>query len=367
MRKPAARRLALRRLAETSSTGQDHSIADIMAKQLSNPSAHDVARLAGVSQAAVSRAFTPGASVAKATREKVLQAARELGYRPNLLARSLIKGESGIIGLVMGYPRSIFLMSALYALSARLSQAQKHILIYTVEGGQAADPHIEGLLQYRVDALLLMGIGISSKLSAHCRAKGVPVILFNLRSGETQGFASVTVNNREGGRQIAEHLIAQGYRRLGFIGAPEIYRTSREREAGFKEYLAKRGSARFEREDGCYDREDAILAARRLLSRKPRLDAIFCWNDHMALACMEVARYEFGLEVGPELGVAGFGDIDQASWPSFQLTSYSQPVDALIQKVASLILQPPHMQKSAGQFMIDGELKRRASTHRIAT
>src|SRR5580698_2293910 len=135
-----------------------------MSKRLSPPSAHDVARAAGVSQAAVSRAFTPGASIAKMTQAKIFHAAKSLGYRPNLLARSLIKGESGIIGVVIGHPRSIFFMSALHALSARLSQAQKHILVFTTEGKATADGHVEDLLKYRVDALLLMGIGLSRKL-----------------------------------------------------------------------------------------------------------------------------------------------------------------------------------------------------------
>jgi DNA-binding LacI/PurR family transcriptional regulator len=124
-----------------------------MSKQLSSPSAHDVARLAGVSQAAVSRAFTPGASIAKGTQERIFDAAKLLGYRPNLLARSLIKGESGIIGVIIGNPRSLFFMSALHALSARLSQAGKHILVAVLEGRATADAHVDDLLSYRVDAV----------------------------------------------------------------------------------------------------------------------------------------------------------------------------------------------------------------------
>jgi DNA-binding LacI/PurR family transcriptional regulator len=338
---------------------------NVIIKRSSNPSAHDVARLAGVSQAAVSRTFTPGGSVAKATREKILQAAHELNYRPNLHARSLIKGESGLIGVVIGFPRSFFVMEALQALSARLSEARKHILIFTAERSETADSYVEDLLQYRVDSLVLMGVGISARLAEHCRAKQVPVILFNLRAGDTRGFASVTVNNREGGRQIAEHLLKQGYRRLAFMGGPASYKTTGERELGFEEYLVSRGATVFDREIDSFDREDAAQAARRLLSRKARPDVIFCWNDHMAVAAMEVARYEFELAIGPELGIAGFGDIEQASWPSFQLTSYSQPVDAMIQRVVSLILQPPRAQSTAREFIIDGEIKRRQSTQRI--
>src|ERR1700761_9544834 len=102
--------------------GAEPALRGMMLKRSPPPSAHDVARLAGVSQAAVSRAFTPGASIAPATRDRVLEAAEALGYRPNLLARSLIKGKSGIIGLVIGNPSSPFFLGALDALSVRLAE-----------------------------------------------------------------------------------------------------------------------------------------------------------------------------------------------------------------------------------------------------
>src|SRR3954465_9629382 len=109
-----------------------------------SPPAHDVARLAGVSQAAVSRAFTPGASIAKRTRERVLVAAEELGYRPNLIARSLSKGRSDIIGVVLGIPENPAHVATFEALSARLAHAGKQIMTFTVKGDDfAADVHVE--------------------------------------------------------------------------------------------------------------------------------------------------------------------------------------------------------------------------------
>src|SRR4029077_16704724 len=101
-----------------------------------------------------------------------------------------------------------------------------------------ADVHVEDLLKYRVDALVLMGIGLSTKLAKHCHDKGIPVVFFNLRSREIKDFASVTVNNREGARQIAEHLLRQGYRRIAFLAGPANSSTSRERESAFTAYLA---------------------------------------------------------------------------------------------------------------------------------
>lgn len=334
-----------------------------MLKRSQPPSAHDVARLAGVSQAAVSRAFTPGASIAAGTRDKVLEAAKALGYRPNLLARSLIKGKSGIVGLVIGNPSYPFFLAALDALSARLSEAGKHILVYTAEENATVDAHVEDLLKYRVDALMLMAASLSPALADRCRDEGVPVISFGRSAPMTGAFASVVGDNVGGAAKIAAHLLHQGYRRLGLIaGSPETA-SGREREAGFVDHLAAQGLGVAARAVGHFRRHEAVQAARSLLSCTPRPDAIFCANDDMALAAIEVARFEFGLELGRDLGVAGFDDIEQASWPSFDLTTYSLPVDQMIEKTVAILLDDSGAQLPS-HTVVDGDLKARASTRR---
>jgi DNA-binding LacI/PurR family transcriptional regulator len=334
-----------------------------MSKRIAPPSAHDVARLAGVSQAAVSRAFTPGASIAKGTQDKVLRAAKSLGYRPNLLARSLIMGQSGIVGVVYGgNPHNPFFMSVLDALLKRMSRARKHILIFTVEGHSTADEHVEDLLKYRVDALLLMATTLSAKLAAQCQDAGIPLIFFNRRPPR-KDLANIIENDRAGARRIADHLLQQGYRRPAVITGLAESSTGREREAGFIAHLTSEGLAEPERECGYFQRDGALQAARKLLSAKPRPDAIYCVNDYMALAAMEVARYEFGLEIGRQIGIAGFDDIEQAAWPSFDLTTYAIPVEKLIEQAATLLLH------TAGQeiprlTLVEGVFKPRRSTQR---
>ncbi|CAN7279118.1 LacI family DNA-binding transcriptional regulator [Phenylobacterium sp. LjRoot219] len=334
-----------------------------MSKRLSPPSAHDVARLAGVSQAAVSRAFTPGASIATATRDKVFEAAKELGYRPNLLARSLIKGQSGIVGVVVGNPRYPFFQAALNALSSRLSQAGKHILIYTAEENATVDAHVEDLLKYRVDAVLLMAASLSPRQAEQCQAEGVPVISLGRSPLAPGSLASVVGDSAGGAAKIAEHLLQQGYRRLALIAGSPDTSSSREREAGFVEHLAARGLPAPARAVGYFRREAAFEAARSLLAQTPRPDALFCINDDMALAAIEVARFEFGLEIGRELGVAGFDDIELAAWPSFDLTTYSLPVDQLIEKTVAILLDEAAAAAPASTI-VHGALKIRGSTRR---
>ena len=335
-----------------------------MSKRISPPSAHDVARVAGVSQAAVSRAFTPGASIAKDTQSKVFRAAKTLGYRPNLIARSLIKGKSGIVGVIFGgNPRNPFFLSALYALLARLSQAGKHALVFTVDATSNADVPVEDLLKYRVDALLLMATSLSPRLADQCHHEGVPIIFFNRRPPKIKDFASICENNHQGARQIAEHLLQQGYKRPALMGGSSESSTGREREAGFTAYLTSQGLRAPEHEVGHFHRDGALHAARNLLARKPRPDAIFCVNDYMALAAIEVARFEFGLEIGREIGIAGFDDIDEASWPSFELTSYSISIESIVERVAALLLNTPRQQGPL-HTVVDGVLKPRRSTLR---
>jgi DNA-binding LacI/PurR family transcriptional regulator len=335
----------------------------MMAKRISLPSAHDVARLAGVSQAAVSRAFTAGASIAKDTQEKVLRAANSIGYRPNLHARSLIKGESEIIGTVVGSPRNAIFMAALSALSKGLLRAGKHLLVSTAEGYPIADAHIKELLNYRVDGLLLTDISMSPKLAEQCRREGIPVVSFLRGFRKGNGVATVTTNDREGAQQIARHLLHQGYRRLGFIAGDPESPVSRERESAFTAYLTTHGMRAPKREIGYFRRSGATQAARNVLSSKPRPDAIFCANDYMAFAAIEVARYEFGLEIGRDIGIAGFDDIREASWASFDLTTYSVPIEAMVEKALSILLTKSSLEDSL-RTIVDGEFKPRGSTRR---
>ena len=338
-------------------------LAKAMSKKIALPSAHDVARRAGVSQAAVSRAFNPGASISKATKARVIEAARELGYRQNLLARSLITGKSGIIGVVIGNTRNPFFLDALDALSVRLAQAGLHLLVFTSRADRNADRLVEDLLKFRVESLLLMSATLSSRLAEQCRVEGIPVVFFDLRSRTIDRFPSVTGANYKGAGLIAEHLIAQGYRRLAYIAGADNSPTSRDREAGFVASILPHGLPIPEKAFGYWERSEAMVAARELLSMSPRPDAIFAATDFMAFAAIEIARYEFGLEIGRDLGVAGFDDVEGATWLSFRLTTYSQPIETMIDKVSEILLNPNDF-PDAPHVVIEGELKVRDSTRR---
>ena len=135
----------------------------------------EVARLAGVSQSAVSRVFTPGASASKSTAEKVRRAAESLGYRPNILARAMVSGQSRIIGLVVAYLENQFYPEAIERLSNALQKQGYHILVFMASNDDASTRKVIGeLLDYQVDGIIVASVGLSNDLAARCEAEKSP-------------------------------------------------------------------------------------------------------------------------------------------------------------------------------------------------
>jgi DNA-binding LacI/PurR family transcriptional regulator len=324
------------------------------------PTAQDVARLAGVSQSAVSRAFTPGASVSAPMRDRVLKAAEALGYRPNLIARSLITRRSGMIGVAVGNLSNHIYPRMLEALSERLQAAGYRILLFTAPRDGSADPELEQVLRYQVDALVLAATMLSSRVADECRAAGVPVILFNRTSG-TRGICSVTGQNREGARAIAELLADASHVRPAFLAGSERASTSRDRERGFREGCAARGLPEPAVEIGDFSQEGARVAMRTLLRRRPRPDAVFCASDSMAIVAMDVARHDFGLRVPQDLSIVGFDDAPPASWPAYALTTWAQPVDDMVDATATLLAEQLAGSAPARHEVLPGRLVLRGS------
>jgi len=306
-------------------------------RRASVATAVDVARRAGVSQSAVSRVFTKGASCSARTRKAVLEAAAELGYRPNLLARSLITRRSGLVAVAMGYLENQFYPAVLQALADQLGEAGYRILAFNATDG-AADPVLEDVLRYHAEAVVLASARLSSALVEECRTAQVPIVLIN-RKTRSSAVSSVTGDNVKGGREIAAFLVAGLHQRFAYIAGIEDASTSRDRERGYFGYFADHNMAPPTRVAGNYSFEGAMVATRDLLSRKPRPDAIFCANDHMALAALQVARHEFKLQVPCDVSIVGFDDVEPARWPGLDLTTYSQPVKPMVEKAVRILLR----------------------------
>lgn len=300
----------------------------------------DVARLAQVSQSAVSRTFTPGASVSDATRTKVEEAARKLGYRPNAIARTLITRRSRIIGVVMSYLENQFYPVVLEKLSQRLQRDGYHVLLFIADTRQT-DAVLAEILQYQVDGMVMASTSMSSALALRCEEAGIPVVLFNRVSNSSENTSSVTTDNYQGGLLVGQYLARTGHRRVAYVAGLEDTSTNQLREQGLRDGLAESGQKVFARAVGNYDFEDAKAAARSLFAVKAaqRPDAVFVANDHMAIAVMDTLRIELGLRVPQDVSVVGFDDVKQAAWGSYQLSSVVQDADAMIEATVGLLME----------------------------
>ena len=297
-----------------------------------------VAKLAGVSQSAVSRVYTPGASVSSKTIEKVKKAAAELGYRPNVLARAMVSGKSHIIGLVVAYLDNQFYPQALEKLSNALQEQGYHILIFlTSKTEDNIEKIVEEILDHQVDGIIAASVALSSNLALRCREAGIPIVLFN-RSQDGDNLSSVTSDNFTGGSKAARFLIAGGHKKIAYLAGWEGTSTSRDREIGLVQALEQNGLSLHAKEVGNFDREEASEATHRMFATGNPPDAICVANDHMALAVMDTLRYELGLKIPEDVSVIGFDDVPAASWPTYNLTTVRQRSSLMVAQTIKVLL-----------------------------
>ncbi len=326
----------------------------------------EVARRAGVSQSAVSRAYTPGASVSAKTAAKVKSAAEELGYRPNVLARAMVSGKSRIIGLVVAYLENYFYPEALEKLSNALQERGYHVLIFMAsQTAGNINTVLEEILDYQVDGIVMASVALTSEVGSRCQAAGVPVVLFN-RSQDMDDISSVTSDNVQGGRKVAELLTGLGHKRIGYIAGWEGASTQRDREAGFLAGLKDAGHTLFAREVGDFHAERTEKATLSMFDKTPedRPDAVFVANDHMAFVVMDVLRHGLGLRVPEDVSVVGFDDVPPAAWRSYDLTTVRQRANAMVEQTVETILnhiENPNKRKPK-KIQIDSPLVIRSST-----
>jgi DNA-binding LacI/PurR family transcriptional regulator len=302
----------------------------------------DVAQLAGVSQSAVSRTFTPGASVAEATRHKVLEAARKLGYRPNAIARTLMTRRSRMIAVVVSYLQNQFYPVVIELLSQALQRHGYHVLLFVSDGHEAGRSEVDDMLldvmQYQVDGIVLASATMSAGLARDCQAAGVPVVLFN-RAAPIANASTVVSDNIGGGRLAARVLVESGCKRVAYVAGLEVSSTSRDREQGFREQLAEMGQGIYARSIGNYSFSVACAATRELFSQRQPPDGIFAANDHTAFAVIDTLRLELGWRVPEDIAVIGFDNVPQAAWGGYRLTTIEQDASSMVDATVAILLE----------------------------
>lgn len=324
--------------------------------------ASDVAKAAGVSQPTVSRVFNGSATVDPEKANRVRAVARELGYIPNLVARSLNSGSSFRIGIVLAYLKNGFFGEALQRLSKALNAQGYSVTVYFAGNrSDEVDAIVDDLLADQVDGIVLASISLSNELVSRVRKSGIPCVLFN-RGQRDPDASMVTASNFEGARQATEFLIAGGHSRIAHLAGWREALNGVERKDGF---LAAMEAGNLE-PVACIDchfrRNVAMYETRRLFTSATPPDALFVSNDHMAFGVLEVLREELGLSVPEDVSVIGYDDAPMANWKTFDLTTVRQPLNRMIEATATLLLDEiSDKERLPEKIEIPGELVIRGS------
>lgn len=319
----------------------------------------DVALRAGVSRAAVSRTFTDGASVSARMRAKVEAAAAELGYSPNILARSLTTGKTRLIGLVSNnFHNPVFLQ--IFDLLTRGLQEQG-LRPLLVNLSEETDParSVRMLQQYSVDGVIVASSHVSPGFSQAFADAGVPVVHMFARSGQSSGQVSghgvhvVAIDNVAAGQMAATSLIMRGYRHLGFLGGPKAASTSQDRLAGFSAQAAAQGAKVSASFAGAYsfDAGRAQMAQLIRAGQSAMAQAYFCADDVLSIGALSALR-EAGLRVPQDIGIIGLNDMDMAAWANIDLTTIHQPFAALVTAAIRLIITSLNTPSAAAQTLV---------------
>lgn len=295
---------------------------------------YDVAQRAGVSQSAVSRCFTPGSSVSKATRSKIMKAVEELGYRPNAIARSLITQRSNMVAVIVA--NLAFHPEFTACLSRSFSERGLHVLLFTMEHEAEADRVVDQLWQYRVD-----GVVSAVRLPRHhiesFAQKRLPAVFINRLDSDSR-INSVSCDQVEGERLLVDRLFAAGHRRFGIVRGPVDSSVSVQRVDSAVQRLREYGVDDIRIADGDFDYESGKSAMHALLRQRAAPDAILCANDMMALGVMDAARHELGLKIPKDLSVVGFDGTRQARWSSYDLVTIDQPTGIMVEAAVEMLI-----------------------------
>lgn len=296
----------------------------------------DVAKAAGVSQTTVSRILSGYPGVSEPVRLRVEAAIQQLGYRPNLSARSLVTSRTHTIGVVLGDPRNSYYAELLHTISDVLGRAGYRTLILS-GSAETADDLAATLRETNVDAVILTTTLLSPDDESRIVSLGLPSV--TMSSDAPTGAATIAPDNREGGRIAGRHLVGLGHRRIGVIAGPLTAASVRDRHDGFLDELAA-ADVSFDDEllevaDLDYSR--AFEAAGRLLGRPDPPTALFCHNDLVAFGALNAAA-SLGLAVPDDISVLGFDDVAMSAWESFDLTTVRQPILDMARGAAEMVL-----------------------------
>ena len=333
-------------------------------KKKSRVTSHNVAKLAGVSRSAVSRTFTPNASVSSATKEKVIKAANELGYRPNVMARSLITKKTQLIGLVMDDWDNPFFVSTLKSYSEKLKKENYQIILATINKNSDIDNSIEFLMQYQVDGIIMLSALPSSDLVASCNQEHTPIVLVGNSSKEIKA-CTVNIDHSMIGKNLAYLALELGYSRIVLVRGDKNIKTGIRRTKAFNKVLEKEHKARVVAHlTGISGYDAGRNAMAEIIKTKP--DLVICSSDLTALGVIDGVRVDYNLDIPKDIAVIGFGDSPISSWGMNRLTTVQLPLQSLIdESIRCLFRRINDPELSPKEVYLESDIISRDTTRQV--
>jgi LacI family transcriptional regulator len=274
---------------------------------------YDVARASGVHPSTVSRALDPTkhSRVKAETRERIIRVADELGYRPDLVARSLQSGRTGTVGVILADIGNTFITPLVHGIAAALESSRAMPTIAETQDDHARMLNIlDHMLSRRVDGIVAVAARAADQQALEAAAKVVPVVLASRPLEETQ-LVMATHDDHEGGRLVAEHLYQLGHRTVAQLLGPNDVLNFPRRAEGFRQVVSDRGLHELT-VDVCAERpvtEEGERLMELLLDNSPHLPTgVFAHNDLMALGALSVLRRR-GLRVPEDISLLGCNDL----------------------------------------------------------
>jgi DNA-binding LacI/PurR family transcriptional regulator len=309
----------------------------------------DVAIRAGVSRSAVSRTFTQGASVSAKMRARVEQAAEELGYRPNFLARSLTTRRTGMIGLVSDNFHNPVFLEVFDQFTRALQDRGLRPLLVNLSGATDLDGAVQMLRQYSVDGVVVASSTLPPSFAMAFRQVGIPVVNSFGRHSSAPTVDVVGIDNVACGRLAARELVARGYHHVAFLGGPEAATSTQDRLRGFAEEMAQHPGIRVSHSfASTYSFAAGRAEMQRLLAQGPA-EGYFGGDDVLSIGALS-ALYDSGLSVPGDVGLIGVNDMAMAGWANINLTTIRQPVPEIIEAslgvIEAMLADPDHQPQS---------------------
>ncbi|MGA4506744.1 LacI family DNA-binding transcriptional regulator [Propionibacteriaceae bacterium G1746] len=298
----------------------------------------DVALLAGVSAKTASNVINDRPHVKPSTREKVEAAIAALAYRPNLTARQLKYGRSGFLTLAIPQIDWPYFAELAARLTEAATEAGYVLLLEVTRADQVAERALMNGVPGKPDGLIFSPLSLSAAEIAD-RSDATPMVLLGERAVPTM-HDHVSVDSVAAGRAITEHLMAIGRTRIAAIGRLSTSGTASVRMAGYHEALDAAGRPRrpeYEQGVGDYLREEGKTAMQRLLALPEPPDAVFAFNDLMAIGALQACR-EAGVRVPEDVAVAGFDNIAETAYTAPTLTTVEPDLGVLTREVLRLML-----------------------------